>query len=273
MKIIGNIKKMQTQLNDTVRYHLPIGDDLIDMNAFIGSEIKLSYSGTINCVACDRKIKKSFNQGFCYPCFQSLAQCDSCIIKPEKCHYTEGTCREPQWGEEFCLKEHIVYLANSSGLKVGITRGTQVPTRWMDQGATQAIPIFSVKNRLTSGQVEVLFKNHVADKTSWQKMLKGTAATLNMPARRDELYALCKTEINELSTALDSDAITYLQDAETVDINFPVTEYPEKVKSFNFDKTPEITGVLKGIKGQYLILEHGVLNIRKFGGYQITLEA
>jgi len=272
MKITDNIKKMQTQLNDTVQYHLPIGDDLIDMNAFIGSEIKLSYSGTINCVACDRKIKKSFNQGFCYPCFQSLAQCDSCIIKPEKCHYTEGTCREPQWGEEFCLKEHIVYLANSSGLKVGITRGTQVPTRWMDQGATQAIPIFSVKNRLTSGQVEVLFKNHVADKTSWQKMLKGAATTLNMPARRDELYALCKTEINELSTALDSDAITYLQDAETVDINFPVTEYPEKVKSFNFDKTPEITGVLKGIKGQYLILEHGVLNIRKFGGYQITLE-
>lgn len=103
-------------------------------------------------------------------------------------------------------------------------------------------------------------------------MLKGAATTLNMPARRDELYALCKTEINELSTALDSDAITYLQDAETVDINFPVTEYPEKVKSFNFDKTPEITGVLKGIKGQYLILEHGVLNIRKFGGYQITLE-
>jgi len=264
---------MQTQLNNPVQYHLPIGDDLIDMNALIGSDIKLSHTGTINCVACDRKIKKSFNQGFCYPCLQSLAQCDSCIIKPEKCHYNEGTCREPAWGEAFCLQDHIVYLANSSGLKVGITRGTQVPTRWIDQGATQAIPIFKVKNRLTSGQVEVLFKTHVADKTSWQKMLKGEAAILDMPARRDELYELCKTEMDELSNALGNATIEYLNDAQAINIHFPITEYPEKVKSFNFDKTPEISGLLKGIKGQYLILEQGVLNIRKFGGYQITLEA
>ena len=175
MKYTGNIQKMQTQLNDTVQYHLPIGEQRVDMNALIGKQIQLQHSTEINCVACGRSIKKSFNQGFCYPCFQSLAQCDSCIIKPEKCHYHEGTCREPEWGEQHCLKDHYVYLANSSGLKVGITRGTQIPTRWMDQGATQALPIFKVQNRLTSGQVEVIFKNHVADKTSWQKMLKGVA--------------------------------------------------------------------------------------------------
>jgi len=273
MKYTGNIQKMQTQLNNTVQYHLPIGDELVDMNALIGSSIKLTYNNDIHCVACGRKTKKSFNQGFCYPCFQSLAQCDSCIIKPEKCHYAQGTCREPQWGEQFCLKDHYVYLANSSGLKVGITRGTQIPTRWMDQGATQALPIFKVNNRLTSGLVEVIFKNHVADKTSWQKMLKGEADKIDMQGRRDELYELCESALNNLSGTLDNDAIEYLDQEDVVDISFPVNEYPEKVKSFNFDKTPEVTGVLNGIKGQYLILDTGVLNMRKFGGYQLTLEA
>lgn len=272
MKYSGNIQKMQTKLDDTVFYHLPIGDDLVDMNVLIGSEIKLTYQGEINCVACDRKTKKSFSQGFCYPCFQSLAQCDMCIMKPEKCHYAEGTCREPEWGEQFCLQDHYVYLANSSGLKVGITRGTQIPTRWMDQGATQAIPIFRVKNRLTSGLVEVIFKNHVADKTSWQKMLKGAADNIDMQTRRDELYELSKDALSELSDSLDIDAIEFLENESEVDINFPVNKYPEKVKSFNFDKTPEVSGVLNGIKGQYLILDNGVLNMRKFGGYNLTLE-
>ena len=273
MNYTGNIQKMHTQLNDTVQYHLPIGDDLVDMNALIGSNITLTHNNEINCVACGRKTKKSFSQGFCYPCFQSLAQCDTCIIKPEKCHYAEGTCREPSWGEQHCFIDHYVYLANSSGLKVGITRGTQIPTRWMDQGATQAIPIFRVKDRLTSGLVEVIFKNHVADKTSWQKMLKGSADTLDMQARRDELFSQCEKDIEELSLKLGKNAMEYLTEEKSVEINFPVNTYPEKVKSFNFDKTPVVNGVLNGIKGQYLILDTGVLNIRKFGGYNISLEA
>lgn len=272
MKYSGNTLKMQTQLNDTVQYHLPIGDDLIDMNALIGSKIKLTYNNQINCIACGRKTKKSFSQGFCYPCFQSLPQCDSCIIKPEKCHYNEGTCRDPKWGEQFCLQDHYVYLANSSGLKVGITRGTQIPTRWMDQGATQAIPIFRVKNRLTSGLVEVIFKNHVADKTSWQKMLKGEADKVDMQARRDELYKLSEPAIKKLTDTLDSDAVEYLGNEAVIDINYPVNEYPLKVKSFNFDKSPEVDGFLNGIKGQYLILDSGVLNMRKFAGYDLTIE-
>jgi len=277
MKYSGNTQKMQTRLNDssndTVQYHLPIGDNLVDMNALIGSEIQLEFDGEINCIACGRKTKKSFNQGYCFPCLQSLAQCDSCIIKPEKCHYSEGTCREPQWGEQFCLQDHYVYLANSSGLKVGITRGTRIPTRWMDQGATQALPIFRVKNRLTSGLVEVIFKNHVADKTSWQKMLKGEADKADMHARRDELYALSESALSELAVTLDNDAIVYLENESVVNINFPVNQYPQKVKSLNFDKTPVVSGVLNGIKGQYLILDSGVLNIRKFGGYQLSLES
>ena len=272
MKYSGNIQKLVTTLEQPVQYQLPIGDDMVAMNALIGKQITLTYSGEINCIACGRKTSKSFNQGFCYPCFQSLAQCDRCIIKPEQCHYFEGTCREPEWGERHCLQDHYVYLANSSGTKVGITRGTQLPTRWMDQGASQALPIFRVKNRLLSGLVEVAFKQHVPDKTHWQRMLKGIPEIVDLAAKRDELVAACTDEITAILEQHDSDAIIPLTDEPIVNIDYPVDEYPTKVKSFNFDKTPEISGMLMGIKGQYLIFDGGVLNIRKFSGYNIHLQ-
>ena len=273
MEKSGNIQKLITSLEDTVQYHLPIGDDRIALNPLIGNPITLSFLGEINCIACGRKTSKSFSQGFCYPCFQSLAQCDSCIVKPEQCHYFDGTCREPQWGESHCLKDHYVYLANSSGIKVGITRGTQIPTRWMDQGATQALPIYRVKNRLISGLVEVALKQHVADKTHWQRMLKGNPEPVDLAAKRDELFDTCVTEMTTILDRYAEDALTPLTNEDEISITYPVLEYPDKVKSLNFDKTPQITGTLRGIKGQYLILDSGVLNIRKFSGYKVRFKA
>lgn len=263
---------MHTRLNDIVQYRLPIGDAFIEMNKYIGKPVYLHFNNVINCMACGRKTSKSFNQGFCYPCLKKLAQCDSCIIKPELCHYSAGTCREPEWGEQHCLKDHFVYLANSSGIKVGITRGTQIPTRWMDQGATQALPVFKVKDRLLSGLIEVILKAHVNDKTNWQKMLKGDPEPQDLIVRRNELYDLCNNELNSLTSQYGNDAINYLDTETSIDIHYPVIKYPVKVKSFNFDKTPDISGELVGIKGQYLILDSGVLNIRKFGGYDISVE-
>ena len=271
MKFSGNIQKMRTTLEDVVAYQLPIGEALVPLNEWIGKTITLRSSGAIHCVACGRTTKKSFNQGFCFPCLRSLPQCDSCIIKPEQCHYAEGSCRDASWGEANCLTDHYVYLANSSGVKVGITRGSQIPTRWMDQGAVQALPIFRVKDRLTSGLVEVAMKAHVNDKTSWQRMLKGEPEAVDLVAKRDELYQLCEQAIDDVVQQQGDDAVTWLKQAEIVDIHYPVETYPTKVKSFNFDKTPEVSGVLQGIKGQYLVLDSGVLNIRKFGGYQLEL--
>ena len=273
MEYSGNIQKLVTTLEEKVQYQLPIGDNMVPLNPLIGSQLSLKYTGEINCIACGRKTNKSFAQGFCYPCFQSLAQCDSCIVKPEQCHYFEGTCREPEWGKQHCLQDHYVYLANSSGTKVGITRGSQIPTRWMDQGASQALPIFRVKNRLLSGLLEVILKQHVADKTHWQRMLKGVPESVDLVVKRDELLATCADEIAAIGKQYDSDAISRLTDEPMVTIDYPVDVYPTKVKSMNFDKTPEITGVLAGIKGQYLILDSGVLNIRKFSGYNIHLQA
>jgi hypothetical protein len=270
----GQLSKMvatQTANSSLAHYQMVFDSQHIDMAPLIGQNIQLQFAGEIHCRACDRLTKKSYSGGFCFPCSQRLAQCDLCIMKPETCHYEAGTCREPEWGESFCMQDHIVYLANSSGIKVGITRANQMPTRWLDQGAIQAIPIFKVKTRYQSGLVEVAFKSHVSDRTDWRKMLKGFNEKLDLKAKRDELFLTCKDQIAELQQRFGDDAIQPLPAAEVLDISYPVQQYPEKVKSHNFDKTPEISGVLQGIKGQYLILDTGVLNIRKFSGYHITM--
>ena len=269
----GAVRKMKTQLEDPVRYTMLLGEHEVPLNDYLGRQLQLDFAGLINCIHCDRKTNKSFNQGYCYPCFRKLAQCDTCIVSPEKCHYAAGTCREPEWGEQHCMTDHFVYLANTSGLKVGITRGSQIPTRWMDQGATQAMPIFRVDTRLDSGLVETLFKGHVADKTNWQAMLKGSAAPRDLSKARADLMADCATALDALQKERGIQSITELSDESVVQINYPVLEYPIKVKSFNLDKTPSIGGTLTGIKGQYLIFDTGVINMRKYGGYHLSLSA
>lgn len=267
----GAVRKMKTQLEATVRYTMLIGEHEIPLNDYLGRQLQLDFEGQIHCVHCDRKINKSFNQGYCYPCFRRLAQCDICIVSPEKCHYGAGTCREPQWGEEHCMVDHVVYLANTSGIKVGITRGSQVPTRWIDQGATQAKPIFRVATRLYSGLVEILFKSHIADKTHWQAMLKGDAEPCDLEQARQRLMRDCAVGLDALGQEFGTQAIVELASEPETHIKYPVLEYPTKVSSFNLDKTPSVGGTLTGIKGQYLIFDSGVINMRKYGGYHISL--
>lgn len=269
--ITGDLRKMQTALDDIVNYRMPVGDERIPMNDLIGKTFTLEYSGEIHCIACGRKTNKSFNQGYCFPCMRSLAECDTCIIKPELCHFHKGTCRDAQWALSHCMQEHIVYLANSSGIKVGITRQSQIPTRWMDQGATQALPIYRAKNRYMSGLMEIVLKNHVADKTDWRKMLKGTAQPLDLKQHRDALQAECATEMAQIKAEHGEDALVPVNDAPITEITYPVMQYPQKVTSLNFDKTAVVEGQLQGIKGQYLIFDNGVINIRKFAGYGVTL--
>ena len=269
----GTLRKMRSRLSQPVEYQLRLGEEEISLNPLLEKKISLQYSGLINCTNCGRKTKKSFNSGYCYPCFQRLAECDSCIIHPEKCHFDQGTCRDPAWGERFCLQDHIVYLANSSGLKVGITRGTQVPTRWIDQGATQALAIIRVRTRLQSGEVEVMFKQFVADKTNWRDMLKGQAAPLDMHAEAKRLIDKCQSDLKELEDKFGFFAISVLNGVDVVSIDYPVVSYPEKVTSLNFDKTPIVEGTLLGIKGQYLILDSGVINMRRFAGYEVALHS
>ncbi len=267
----GALSKMDTRLEQPVQYSLRLGEQDLDLNALLGQGVRLEYLGAIHCSHCGRKTKKSFSQGYCYPCFSKLAQCDTCIMSPERCHYAAGTCREPAWGEQFCMTDHVVYLANSSGAKVGITRATQVPTRWIDQGATQALPIMRVATRQQSGLVEDVLRSQVTDRTNWRAMLKGEAAPLDLAQLAGEIFQACHDGITTLQERFGLQAIQPLSDLAVVDIAYPVLAYPAKVASFDLEKTPVVEGTLQGIKGQYLIFDTGVINIRKFTAYQLAV--
>lgn len=272
--ISGNLQKMSVELNtDSVVYTLRCGEHRVELNKLIGATFNIAYVGEIHCLHCQRKTRKSFSQGYCYPCFQSLAQCDSCIVSPEKCHYHMGTCREPEWADQFCMSDHVVYLANSSSPKVGITRATQIPTRWIDQGAAQALPIYSVSTRRLAGLIEVACKPYISDRTQWQRMLKDDPVPVDLQQLASELIEKIAAELGELTAEFGAEAIKCLVDdgRESVNIIYPQPTKPAKVKSVNLDKTPIFSGELTGIKGQYLIFGDQVLNVRKFGGYHVDI--
>ena len=280
----GHLRKMQVRYENSskpVEYFLNLTDENgqvseenknISINSLLGKSLTLTYKQEIHCVACGRKTKKSFNQGHCYPCLTRLASCDQCIMSPEKCHYDQGTCREPQWGQDNCMSDHYVYLANSTGLKVGITRANQIPIRWIDQGAIQALPIYRVSQRRYSGLIEVIYKTLVSDRTQWQRMLKGQVEVMDLMTQQQQLAELLSDAMNELKEQLPEGSIEALTAASMTEFMYPVTEYPTKIKSFNFDKQAIVEGCLMGIKGQYLIFDSGVINVRKFSGYHIDLK-
>ena len=271
----GHLSKMEASLDTegSVDYQLPIDDQRIGMNTLIGQTISIEHIGDIHCIHCGRRTKKSFSQGYCYPCFSKLPQCDTCIMSPEKCHFHHGTCRDPEWGEKYCFTDHFVYLSNTSGVKVGITRGTQLPTRWIDQGATQGLPIFRVQTRYQAGLIEDCIREHIADKTHWQRMLKGNSDSVDLHSLRDELMAKSEDGLEFLEQEHGLQALQRLYNENITEIKFPVEQFPEKVKSLNLDKQPLVEGVLQGIKGQYLIMDTGVINIRKFTAYNVKFTA
>ncbi len=255
---------MRTSLGDVVQYQLHLGEDVVDMNGLVGKELKFHYHGFINCVSCGREIKKAFGQGFCYPCFMNSPMNSECIVRPELCEAHLGKGRDPEWEEKYHNRPHVVYLALTSGIKVGVTREDQIPTRWIDQGAWKAILFAEVPYRRLAGELETFLKDYISDKTNWQRMLKDL---------RDEETDLVD-EKNDLLDELDEELGQYYAEDDTVtELIYPVLEYPTKVKSLNFEKTPDLGGLLQGIRGQYLIFEGGqVINIRKFSGYFVDLE-
>jgi hypothetical protein len=264
MQMRGRILKMKTELNSPVQYHLPMDDQFLDMNQWIGKHIQFRFDGDIFCLDCGVKTKKSFNQGFCYPCFQNSPMAAECIIKPELCRAHLGEGRDVEWEREHHLKDHYVYLAVSSGVKVGITRDTQVPTRWIDQGASYAVPIAKTPNRYLCGMIEVSLKEYLSDRTAWQRMLKNEIAHVDLIEKRNEIFDLIPSNLQEY----------IVPEEEILHIEYPVNEYPSKVKSLSFDKTPVIEGRLMGIKGQYLLFEGGqVLNMRKHQAYVLEFSA
>jgi hypothetical protein len=263
MEFLGNIKKMRSELEIPVVYHLPIGNSEIRMNDLIGSDINLEFRGEINCVKCGRLTNKSFAQGYCYPCFISAPETEECVLRPELCLAHEGVARDMEYAKSHCLTEQVVYLSLTSDIKVGVTRGTQVPTRWIDQGAVKAIELARTPNRHMAGVIEVFLKDHMKDRTNWRAMLKNDYHFEGdmMKLKQDTIFLL-PDELAKYKSPIN----------EVIEISYPVLNYPNKVSSLNFDKESHVSGKLIGIKGQYLIFEGDkVLNVRKFGGYKIKI--
>jgi hypothetical protein len=259
----GNILKMRAEFADPVQYFLPLGDSELPMNELIGQSISLKFTGQINCISCGKRTKTSFGQGFCYNCLQTAPEASETVMRPELSKAHLGIARDMDWAREHDLIDHFVYLAVSGELKVGVTRHHQVPTRWIDQGASQAIILSKTPNRHISGVIEVFLKSFYSDKTAWQAMLKNSSISeYNLQEEKIKANQLLPEELQQY----------FYADNTIWNLNYPVADYPEKVSSVSFDKEPVISGILKGLKGQYLIFDNGrVLNIRKHSGYWLEI--
>lgn len=265
----GNLRKMSAKPASPVAYSLVLNEQEIPLNQYLGCHLRLRFTGNIHCIECGRRTKQSFQGGYCYPCLQRLAECHFCVIHPEKCQIAHTPCPENDWAHAQCNVPHIVYLANSSGLKVGITRHHHSLSRWIDQGACQALPIFQVANRYQAGVIEVCLKQFLNDKTDWRKLLKQAAVPLDLLAERERVLALALPALSEVMAGFTAEEIVTLQVNSVTQIEFPVLRYLDKATAWSFDKSAVIAGKLQGIKGQYLLFESGAINIRKFSGYEI----
>lgn len=262
MQYKGVLRKMQTEIGQPIQYYLLFEGDFLNLNQVLNKELKIQLIGH-QCLNCgeDRPI---YRQGFCKSCFFDIPSAGDWIMRPElSTAHLDKEDRDLEYEKKVQLQPHIVYLANSSTIKVGVTRKTQVPTRWIDQGAHEAIEIVEVPNRYLAGITEVALKDHIGDKTNWRKMLTNDVVDEDLVEYR-----------NKLKQYIPKEALTYfLKNTKETQIEFPVLQYPKKVKSLNLVKTPAYQGILKGIKGQYLIFEdQTVFNIRSNEGSVITLE-
>ncbi len=271
MKVSGNLRKMKTSLVDGVaHYSLPLFDVLepaqeLNMNQWVGQEIGLRWEEAIHCIVTGRKIKKTFGEGMSFDAYQSSPQAVESILRPELSRIHEGIAlRDAAWEEAHHNQPHYVYLSRTSGIKVGVTRTVNVPSRWIDQGAVEAIILAETPYRQLAGLIEVELKTHFNDKTQWNAMLR------SIRPEGEELLNLKDQAMDHLGEAYEA---FFSDDDAVTTIEYPVLNYPVKVASLKFEKSPELRSTLVGIKGQYLLFGNGmVLNVRSQSGYRVTFD-
>ncbi|MGC8802418.1 MAG: DUF2797 domain-containing protein [Bacteroidales bacterium] len=258
------LDKMETEEGQPVRYYWSAGHDRIEVNSLLGKAVRIVHTGNLYCIKCGRKSSRLFGQGLCYPCFTTAPEAEECVLHPELCRAHEGIARDMEYAKHHCLIDHYLYLAATDQIKIGVTRHTQIPTRWIDQGASSAVIIAQTPNRYTAGCMEVILKKHFPDKTNWRSML-----TNKIMPNPDFSSA-----IEKLPALIPVEWHTYLKTNQPIiEIHYPVLKYPDKVVSIDLLKTPDISGTLTGIKGQYLIFSDGqTINIRKHTGFEVKLE-
>jgi len=270
----GVLRKMRVVDGDPVAYYLkdatigapPVADH--GLTPHVGAPVWLRFTGEIRCTLCGRATKKTFNDGYCFPCLQSRAEADICIVKPELCHHgqPDHPCRDEEFAQTQCFQPHVLYVSLTSGMKVGITRRVNLPSRWIDQGAVAAMALAVLPDRRAVGLLEKRLSDEgFADRTHWTRMLKGDPPAADLAPFADR--------VAQRLSAWATPGLLPAAERVVRTFRYPVRQWPEKVTSFNLDKTPEAGGVLQGIKGQYLIFAEGVINLRKYSGYRLEVRA
>lgn len=264
MEVGTPLRKMHSALVDgEARYVLRLGGSEHPMNRLVGRRVAIRATGVLSCVRCERRVRKLFGQGFCYPCFGNAPENSECIVRPELCRAHLGEGRDPAWEREHHNTDHVVYLSHTGQVKVGVTRATQVPTRWIDQGAVSALVIARTPYRQLAGCIEVALKERFADRTNWRRMLAP------LPPAGEELIAARSEALELIPDALRS---CMVDGEDPVHVRYPGLDIPPKVASINLDKQPVVAGTLAGIKGQYLLWRDGrVLNVRNHSGVHVEL--
>jgi len=263
MEFTGQISKMVSSIGNPIEYVLPIGEKKLILNKYIGELIQIKFNDEIRCINCKNKIKKTYMQGYCYPCFISLPQTEDCVFKPHLCKAHLGEARDMVWAKNNCLVSTYVYLSLTSNLKVGVTRHSHIPSRWIDQGAHYAIRFAKTPNRYLAGLIELEISKYISDRTQWRKMILGQYDELDLINKKNDLYEYLPSNLDKY----------YLNNENIVELKYPIINNLEKIKSFNIEKFKSIKKKLIGIKGQYLMFDDShVLNVRKYTGYNFTIK-
>jgi len=263
MEFTGQISKMVSSIGNPIEYVLPIGEKKLILNKYIGELIQIKFNDEIRCINCKNKIKKTYMQGYCYPCFISLPQTEDCVFKPHLCKAHLGEARDMVWAKNNCLVSTYVYLSLTSNLKVGVTRQSHIPSRWIDQGAHYAIRFAKTPNRYLAGLIELEISKYISDRTQWRKMILGQYDELDLINKKNDLHEYLPSNLDKY----------YLNNENIVELKYPIIINLEKIKSFNIEKFKSIKKKLIGIKGQYLMFDDShVLNVRKYTGYNFTIK-
>ncbi len=265
MDLFGILTKMGVAAGTPITYTLRLGDDAVRMNDLLDRDIAIEFTGELRCRVCGQGVRKLYGEGYCWPHFQSDPGNAPCIVRPELCEAHLGLGRDPAWEAAHHATPHVVYLAHSGGLKVGVTRRENVPARWIDQGAGAAIGIAQTPYRRLAGDIEVALKAVLSDRTAWNRMLTNAdAGATDLLAEKARAIAAIPAPLAGYVTALDG--VTVLE--------YPVLAYPAKVRGASLARQARVTGRLAGIRGQYLMFADGlVLNVRRHTGYEIRLSA
>lgn len=262
MNVTGLLTKMTTENGHPIQYYLNFDDHALSVNQLLGQKIKIRFNH-YQCLECGRN-KEIFAMGYCKNCYFTSPYVGQWIVRPELSTAHLGRAdRNLEVEAELQLQPHIVYLANSGGVKVGVTRKSQVPTRWIDQGAEYAIKLAETENRYEAGLIEVALKQHLPDKTNYRKMLKENAPY-------EDLAGIKSKVLDFVPDALQH---YILEDNRIHHLEYPVQGYPSKINPVNLRKNQEFEGVLTGIKGQYLMFDNNIVfNVRNHEGFVIDLE-